>query len=127
MLHLKVTSIKIKPELQKNILKFGFGINYKYEGMVGHSFNRFYVVTKFILPTMDDLKCSPINYNGECKYLENLDDNNNEEIKTHIKHLITYCVKLRPYLAFYKMQINVCNKIAHHILKNSRFDFTKIL
>ena len=29
-----------------------------------------------------------------------------------------YCVKLRPYMAFYKMQINACNKTFHHILKN---------
>ena len=70
-------------------MKFGYGINYKYEGMVAHSFNRFNAVTKLILPTMDDLKLSPINYNGECKYLENLNDNNNEEIKTHIKDLVT--------------------------------------
>ena len=85
--------------------------------MVAHLFDRFYVVTKFILPTMDDLKLSPINYDGECRYLDNLDDNN-KEIKTHIKDLLTYCVKLRPYIAFYKMQINVCNNTAHHILKN---------
>ena len=52
----------IKPELQKNVLKFGYGINYKYEGMLTHSFARLYVVTKFILPTMDDLKLSPIKY-----------------------------------------------------------------
>ena len=26
--------------------------------------------------------------------------------------------KLRPYMAFYKMQINACNKTAHHILNN---------
>ena len=51
--------------------------------MVAHSFCRFLVVTKFILPTMNDLKLSPKNYDGECRYLENLDDNNNEEIKTH--------------------------------------------
>ena len=77
-----------------------------------------YVVTKFIMPTMDDLKLSPINYNGGCRYLENLDDDNNEEIKTDIKDLVTYCIKLRPYMAFYKMQINACNKTAHCILKN---------
>ena len=46
--------------------------------MLAHSFDRFYVVTKFILPTMDDLKLSPINYEGICRYLDNLDDNNNE-------------------------------------------------
>ena len=52
------TSMEIKPELKKNILKFGYGINYKYEGMLAHSFDRFYVVTKFILPTIKDLKFS---------------------------------------------------------------------
>ena len=50
----------------KNILKFGYGINYKYEGMLAHSFDRFYIVTKFILPTMDDLKLSPIKYGKDC-------------------------------------------------------------
>ena len=75
--------------------------------MVAHSFDRIYVVTKFILPTMDDLKLSPMNYDGECRYLENLDDdNNNEEIKACIKNLVTYCIKLRPYMAFYQMQFN---------------------
>ena len=28
-------------ELQKNILKFGYGINYKYKGSIFHSFDRF--------------------------------------------------------------------------------------
>ena len=56
------TSVKIKPQLQKNILKFGYGINYKFKEMLAHSFDRFYVVTKFILPTMDDLKLAPRNF-----------------------------------------------------------------
>ena len=107
----KYTSIEIKPELQKNILKFGYGINYKYEGMLAHSFDRFYVVTKFILPTMDDLKLSPINYDKECKYLDDLDDNDNKEIKAHIKELITYCVKLRPYMAFIKCRLMHATKL----------------
>ena len=29
-------SIEIRPELQRNILNFGYGINYKYEGMLVH-------------------------------------------------------------------------------------------
>ena len=46
--------MEIRPELQKNILKFG--VHYKYEGMLVHSFDRFYVLAKFILPKLDDLK-----------------------------------------------------------------------
>ena len=58
----RYTSVDINPELKKNILKFGYGINYKYEGILAHSFNRFYVVTKFILPTVEDLKFSTLNF-----------------------------------------------------------------
>ena len=86
--------------------------------MVTYSFDRFYVEIIFILLAMDDLKLSSINYDGKCRYLENLDDNNNEEIKTFIKDLLIYCVKCRPYMAFYRIQINMHTKTAHHTLKN---------
>ena len=35
------TSIEIRSKLHRNILNFGFGDNYKYEGMLAHSFDRF--------------------------------------------------------------------------------------
>ena len=54
------TLIEVKPELQRNVLKFGYGINYKYEGMLAHSFETFYMVTKFMLPMIGDLKFSKL-------------------------------------------------------------------
>ena len=94
--------MEIKPELQRNILKSGYGINYKYEGMLAHSFYRFYVITKFVLPTLDDLKLSPIRYDKECNYLQNLDDEDNDQIKENIRDLLFYCSKVRPFMALYK-------------------------
>ena len=44
------------PELKKNVLNFGYGANFKYEGMLIHSFDRFYVVAKFEMPKISDLK-----------------------------------------------------------------------
>ena len=61
-------SVEIKTEL-KNILNFGYGINFKYKGMLAHLFNRFYVVTKFILPTINELKFSRIKFNEKCEFL----------------------------------------------------------
>ena len=55
-------SIKSNPELQRNILKFGYGINYKYKGMLAHLFNRFYIVMKFMLPSVKDIKFSNLNF-----------------------------------------------------------------
>ena len=77
--------MEIRLELQRNILKFGYGINYKYEGMLAHSFDRFYVIRKFILPTLDNFKLSPIRYDKDCTYMCNLDDQDNEQIKQNIK------------------------------------------
>ena len=76
----RYSSVKIKLKLQKNVLIFGYGINYKYEGMLAHSFDKFHVITKFILPTPNDLKLPPIKYDKECKYLCELDDQDNEQI-----------------------------------------------
>ena len=59
-------SVKIKLELQRNILKLGYGINYKYEGMLAHLFDRFYIVTKFILSSIKDIKCSKLKYDNTC-------------------------------------------------------------
>ena len=110
--------MEIKLELQKNILKFGYGINYKYEGMLAHSFDRFYVIKKFILPPLDDLELSPIRYTKECSYIQQIDDQDDDHIKDNIKEILFYCAKLRPFLAFYKMKIKACNATAYQILKN---------
>ena len=72
-------------------MKFGYGINYKCEGMLAHSFDRFYVVTKFILPTLDDLKLSPIKYDKECNYLYNLDNQNNDQVKESMRFTFLLC------------------------------------
>ena len=65
--------------------------------MLGHSFDRFYVVTKFILPMLNDLKLSLIEYDEDCKYIRKLDDQNDENIKQNIRDLLLYYAKLRPY------------------------------
>ena len=41
--------------LKRNILNFGYRINFKYEEMLVESFDRVYVGTKFILPSVSDL------------------------------------------------------------------------
>ena len=86
--------------------------------MLAHSFDRFYVIIKFVLPTLDDLKLSPIKYDKECNYLRNLDDEDDDQIKENIRDLLFYCSKVRPFMALYRMQISAHNLTAHIILKN---------
>ena len=62
--------IKIRPELQRNILNFGYGINYIYEEMLAHLFDRFHIVPKFMLPMIGDIKFSKLNYDYTCAYMK---------------------------------------------------------
>ena len=48
------------PEFKRYILNFGYGINFNHEGMLSYLFDIFYVVTKFILPTIEDVKFYPL-------------------------------------------------------------------
>ena len=41
-----ISAISIMPELKHSILRFGYEVNFRYEGMLSHSFDRFYVVMK---------------------------------------------------------------------------------
>ena len=110
------TCTRIKLELKRNILNFGYGINYKYEGMFVHSFYRFYAVTKFMLPSLEDLKFSDINYINSCAYL---DDKNaqNTETQKYMLDLKTFCRKIEPFVPYYKRLIKSYNNTARNILE----------
>ena len=110
------TSIKIKPKLKKNVLNFGYGINYKYEGMLAHSFDRFYVVTKFLFPTIGDLKFSKLNHDDNCTYIEYKNAQNTETGK-YMLDLKTFCKKIEPFVVYYRKLINSYNKTTHNILE----------
>ena len=61
--------VDIMPELKQNILNFGYGVNFNYEGMLSHSFDRFYVVKKFKLPKIEDLHLLTIQFDSTFNYL----------------------------------------------------------
>ena len=109
--------IKIKPKLQKNILNFGYGINYKYEGMLVHSFDRFYVVRKFMLPTIGDIKFSRLNFDDTCAYMKK-EYAPNTDSRKYLTELITYCNKIRPFVSYYSRLIDSYNIAAYNLLQN---------
>ena len=85
--------IKFNLELQKNVLKCGYGINYKYEGMLTHSFDRFYIITKFILLSIGDIRFSHLNFDDSCLYMNKEYDPNMDSSK-YLKELKMYYNKL---------------------------------
>ena len=111
------TCIEIRPELQRNILNFAYGINYKYEGMLMHSFDRFYVVTKFMLPMKGDLKFYKLNYDYTCAYMKK-EYTPNRDLRKYLTELKTYCNKIKPFVTYYSKLIHSYNKTTHNILQN---------
>ena len=104
-------------EVQKNILKFGYRINYKYVGTISHSFDRFYAVTKFELPRVQDLQFTTIPYDKGCNHLDDA------KLKWKyplglIDEVKEYCIKIALYIDYYKKQIEYYNQTAHAILRN---------
>ena len=109
--------IKFNPELQKNILKFGYGINYKYEGMLAHSFDRFYIVTKFMLPSMGDIKFSNLSFDHSCAFMNKKYAPNTDSSK-YLAELKTYCNKIKPFVSHYSNLIKSYNDSVYNILEN---------
>ena len=110
------TSIEIRPELQRNILNFGYGKNYKYEGMLAYSFDRFYVVTKFMLPMIGDLKFPKLDFDYICAYMEK-EYAPNTDSRKYMLELRAYCNKVKPFVTYYNKLINSYNNTAHNILE----------
>ena len=97
------------PELKKNVLNFGYGANFKYEGMLAHSFDRFYVVTKFEMPKIEDFKLTTFTFDLTCSYL--ISD------KTFMQKYLKHCQRIVPYVRFYQKQIEYYNIIIWYITK----------
>ena len=113
------SAVDIIPELKENILNFSYGVNFKYEGMLSHSFHRFYIVTKFELPKTKHLKLTTFGFDFECSYA-----NHTSTSTTDHARLMNYCMKITPYAQLYQRQIQYCNKTAYDTLAN---DIGKIL
>ena len=66
--------------------------------MLSHSFDRFFVVAKFELPRVEDLKLTTIEFDSKCTYLAR---NDTQSSSYFPKHLV-YCLKIVPCVEFYK-------------------------
>ena len=64
-------AIDTKPELKNNVLNFGYRVNFKCKGRLSHSFDRYYVVTKFEMPKVKDLKLTTFTFDLTHEHLNN--------------------------------------------------------
>ena len=69
--------------------------------MLAQSFDRFYVVTKFILPSLRDLNFSQLKYGNTCAYLDNKNICDTDS-KKHMLDLMTFCKNIEPFVLITK-------------------------
>ena len=107
----EVLAIDVMPELKKNVLDFRYSVNFKYEGMLTHSFDRFYVVAKYEIPKIENLKFTTFSFDLMCNHF-------NISKKSYLLRYIRHCRRVAPYVKFYKQQIDYNNQTASNILQN---------
>ena len=85
--------------------------------MLAHSFDRFYVLTRFMLSTIGDMKFSILNFDHTCVYMKKEYAPNTDSRKYLIK-LRTYCNKIKPFVSYYSKLTHSYNRTTHNILQN---------
>ena len=102
------SDVSIMPELKHNILRFGYRVNFRYEGMPSHSFDRFYVVTKIEIPKVSDLNLTMCQFDYNCSHVVNIEQGTRFIIPSTIKEMFNiYCKNIIPYMCLYKLSSRI--------------------
>ena len=79
-----------------------------------HSFDRFYVVTKFMFPMIGDIKFSRLNFDDTCAYM-NKEYTPNTDSRKYLTELQTCCNKIKPFVSYYSRLIDSYNILQNEI------------
>ena len=85
--------------------------------MLTHCFERFYIITKFILPSIGDIKFSTLDCDSSCSYM-NEEYAPNTDSHRYLTELKSYCNKIKPFVSHYSNVIKSHNNTVHDILEN---------
>ena len=88
------SAVSIMPELKHNVLRFGYGITCRYEGMLSHSFDRFYVVTKIEIPKVSDLSLTLFQFDYNCSHVVNIEKVPDSKFQVLLKKCLIYIVRI---------------------------------
>ena len=107
----KVFTIDVMPALKKNVLNFRYSAYFKYDRMLTHLFDRFYVVAKYKIPKVEHLQFTTFTFDLTCNHL-------NISKKNYLLKYIKHCRRIAPYVKFYTQQIDYYNWTAYNLLQN---------
>ena len=112
------SAVSIIPELKQNVLRFGYGVNFRCEGMLAHSLDRFYVVTRIEIPKVSDLNLTMFQFDYNCSHVTNIEKDTKFKVPSTFKDMFkVYCKNIIPYMYLYKHQVEYYEKIVYNILE----------
>ena len=129
MLGMALGAPQDKPQdMYFNHLNISLGINYKYNGLLYHNIDRVWVVTKVILPKLEDITFPDVKFDADCSFVNKIRDAN-PSVKTIIQSM---CKSMKPLITlikqkekFYEMAIqsilkeeipwSLCGKVNSHL------------
>ena len=112
------SAVSIMLELKQNVLRFRYGVNFRYEGMLAHLFDRFYVVTRIEISKVSDLNLTVFQFDYNCSHVAHIEKDTKFKIPSTIKHMFkVYCRNIIPYMYLYKHQVEYYEKTVYNILE----------
>ena len=112
------STVSIMPELKHNVLRFGYRVNFRYVGMLAHSFNRFYVVTRIEIPKVSDVNLTLLQFDYNCSHVTNIEKDTSFKVPSTIKDMFkVYCKNIILYMYLYKHQVEYYEKMVYDILE----------
>ena len=96
-----------------NHLNISLGINYKYNGLLYHNIDRVWVVTKVILPKLEDISFPDVKFDADCSFVNKIRDAH-PSVKTIIQSM---CKSMKPLITLIKQKEKFYETAIQSILK----------
>ena len=94
------SAVSIMPELKQNVLRFGYGVNFRYEGMLVY------------------LNLTVFQFVYNCSHVTHIKKDTKFKIPSTIKDMFkVYCKNIIPYMYLYKHQVEYYEKTVYNILE----------
>ena len=114
MLGMALGAPQDKPQdMYFNHLNISLGINYKYNGLLYHNIDRVWVVTKVILPKLEDISFPDVKFNADCSFVNKIRDAD-PSVKTVIQSM---CKSMKPLITLIKQKEKFYEMAIQSILK----------
>ena len=110
------SQVKISSDLFLNKLNMSYGINYKYNGLLHHNIHRVWIITKVVVPKLDDVKFPDIKFDPDCSFLKELKYTHTHVAK-HVNNIRSICQSMKPLITLLKQKELYYEKAITNILK----------